>query len=51
MEDRNNLIAFVIEARSSIEDIDKVQMLEELNIMSYENLVKEADFCEELLNK
>ena len=51
---RSELIDFIIESRSSFEDINaeqRVVLLYELNRMSYEDLTEEADFCEELLMK
>lgn len=51
---RNELIDFIVETRADIEDINTAQrlkLIKELNIKSYEWLEKEADFCEELLYK
>jgi hypothetical protein len=54
MTNRNELIDFILESVKDLENISEEEshkLLTELNLMSYEDLEKEADWYEELLMK
>ena len=54
MQEREELIDFIVSSAESIEDIsmeERLNLVEKLNSMSHEELEKEADWYEELLMK